>query len=259
MDAECMSVDKNPSCGSDVKAVNKESMCADSSFKTSCATAINANNVHNDSMDFDPNVVEQNEFDQNVVDKNLIHDFYQTVEWENLLNHDVSSKNYEIPLAGAEKIAVDALMKIINFDIPKELPIQPMVVETPVEVCKSGETSKSMIFKTRSHTYDYVEEANDAKERLLGIGKERRGWLSDTHLDTWVLYMWHYRPQEGDWTICGPFFNTFMLGDKMSCCFVDGLTYGVPWFSESVKKVSFQSMPRIIIGSLLNSIFVSVS
>ncbi|GJX66356.1 hypothetical protein Tco_0300699, partial [Tanacetum coccineum] len=81
---------QSPSCGSDVKAGNKESMCVDSSVKTSCATDINENNVHNDSMDFDhdPKVVEQNEFDQNVADKNLIHDFDQTVEWKILLNDE---------------------------------------------------------------------------------------------------------------------------------------------------------------------------
>nr|GEW33966.1 hypothetical protein [Tanacetum cinerariifolium] len=79
---QCMSVDKNPSCGSNVKAGNKESMCVNSSVKTSCANDINANNVHNDSMDFDHDlkVVEQNKFDQNVADKNLIHDFDQIVE-----------------------------------------------------------------------------------------------------------------------------------------------------------------------------------
>ncbi|GJR37643.1 hypothetical protein Tco_1213327 [Tanacetum coccineum] len=157
----------SPSCGSDVKAGNKELMCVDSSVKTSCATDINANNVHNDSMDFDHDP-KQNEFDQNVADKNLIHDFDQTVEWETLVNDEdsaleepqlsgpnfiieehqqVSSKNCEVPLAGAKKIAVDALMNIINFDIPKESPIQPMVIDTPVEGCKSGETSKSMISK----------------------------------------------------------------------------------------------------------------
>ncbi|GJS31539.1 ulp1 protease family, C-terminal catalytic domain-containing protein, partial [Tanacetum coccineum] len=69
-------------------------------------------------------------------------------------------------------------------------------------------------------------------ERLLGIGTERRGWLSDTHLDIWVLYMWRYRPAQADWAIAGPFFNTFMLGDKLSCCYVDGVTYGVPWFAD---------------------------
>ncbi|GJW71865.1 hypothetical protein Tco_0128782 [Tanacetum coccineum] len=151
--AKSIAVDKN--------AGNKESMCVDSSVK----------------------VVEQNEFDQNVADKNLIHDFDQTVEWENLVNDEaISFKNSitqvdepcQAPSVrgttialGAKKIAVDALMKIINFDIPKEAndaksPIQPMVIETPVEGCKSGETSKSMISETQSHTCDSVEEANDA-------------------------------------------------------------------------------------------------
>ncbi|GKD69509.1 hypothetical protein Tco_1323599 [Tanacetum coccineum] len=45
--------------------------------------------VHNDSMDFDHDP-KQNEFDQSVADKILIHDFDQTVEWENLVNDDVS-------------------------------------------------------------------------------------------------------------------------------------------------------------------------
>ncbi|GJR86757.1 phospholipase-like protein [Tanacetum coccineum] len=349
VDAECMSIDKNPSCGSDVKVGNKESMWVDSFVKFYLL-----------SFCVYVQVVEQNEFDQNVADKNLIHDFDQTVEWKILLNDEVleepqlsgpnfiveehqqvSSKNCEVPLAGAEKIAVDALMKIINFDIPKESPIQPMVIETPVEGCKSGETSKSMISETQSHTCDSVEEANDAKvqreakaskyrispymiqpestqqnhkvrtrnkkvkkrglpltahdgkvipdwkedlfrpkhapktrtivppeisdmlrdnkdkcfhfpwtnegsfvcskfwESLLGIGKERRGWVSDTHLDIWVFYLWHYRLAEADWAIYGPIFNTFMLGDKMPCCYADGVTYGVPWFSEFVKNVYF--------------------
>ncbi|GKF17622.1 hypothetical protein Tco_0062540, partial [Tanacetum coccineum] len=85
---------EKPSCGSDVKAGNKESMCVDSSVKTSCATDINENNVHNDSMDFDhdPKVVEQNEFDQNVADKNLIHDFDQTIEWK-MNDEAISFKN----------------------------------------------------------------------------------------------------------------------------------------------------------------------
>ncbi|GJR63815.1 ulp1 protease family, C-terminal catalytic domain-containing protein [Tanacetum coccineum] len=270
VDAECMSIDKNPSCGSDVKVGNKESMWVDSFVK----------------------VVEQNEFDQNVADKNLIHDFDQTVEWKmndevleepqlsgpNFIVEDhqqVSSKNCEVPLAGAEKIAVDALMKIINFDIPKESPIQPMVIETPVEGCKSGETSKSLISETQSHTCDSVEEANDAKvQREAKASKYRvspymiqpestqqnhkvrarnkkvkkRGLPLTTH-DGKVIPDWKeakkgvggclIRPAEADWAICGPFFNTFMLGDKMSCCYVDGVTYGVPWFSESVEKVYF--------------------
>nr|GEV19280.1 retrovirus-related Pol polyprotein from transposon TNT 1-94 [Tanacetum cinerariifolium] len=204
-----------PSCGYDVKAENKESMCVDSSVKTSCVTDINANNVHNDYMDFDhdPNVLEEPQLSG----LNFIVEDHQ----------QVSSKNYEVPLAGAEKIAVYALMKIINFDIPKESPIQPMVIETPVEGCKSGETSKSMIFETQSHTCDSVEEANDAKvQQEAKASKERRGCLSDTTGRSRLGFAVY-------------FFNTFMLGDKMPCCYVDGVTYGVPWFFESVKKVYF--------------------
>ncbi|GJT10217.1 hypothetical protein Tco_0857259 [Tanacetum coccineum] len=287
--AECMSVDKNPSCGSDVKTGNKESMCIDSSVKTSCITDINANNVHNDSMDFDHDL-KQSEFDQNMADKNLILDFDQTVKWKILLNDEVleepqlscsnfiveehqqvSSKNCKVPLAGAKNIVVDALIKIINFYIPKELPIQPMVIETPIEGCKSGETSKSMISETQSHTFDSVEEANDAKAKASKYyvspymiqpkstqqnhkvcarnKKVKKKGLPLTAHDGKVIPEWKeakkgvgvclIQPAEADWAIHDPFFNTFMLGDKIPCCYVDGVTYGVPWFSESVKKVYF--------------------
>ncbi|GJT59925.1 ulp1 protease family, C-terminal catalytic domain-containing protein [Tanacetum coccineum] len=53
-------------------------------------------------------------------------------------------------------------------------------------------------------------------ESLLALGKEWRGWLSDTHLDIWVLYVWHYRPAEADWAICCPFLTLLCLGIR--CC-----------------------------------------
>ncbi|GJS66082.1 ulp1 protease family, C-terminal catalytic domain-containing protein [Tanacetum coccineum] len=214
--AECMSVDKNPLCGSDVKAENKESTCADSFVKTSCATDINANNVHNDSMDFDhdPKVVEQNEFDQNVAYKNLIHDFDQTVEWKILLNDEVSSKNCVVPLVGAEKIAVDALMKIINFDIPKE-----------------------------SHTCDSVEEANDAK-----VQQEAKA--SKYHVSPYMIQpkstqqnhkvrARNKKVKKRGLPLTAHDGKVIQDWKEMPCCYVDGVTYGVPWFSESVEKVYF--------------------
>ncbi|GJT63070.1 ulp1 protease family, C-terminal catalytic domain-containing protein [Tanacetum coccineum] len=45
------------------------------------------------------------------------------------------------------------------------------------------------------------------------------------------------QPAETDWAIVGPFFNTFMLRNELSCCYADSVTYGVPWFDQSVKKV----------------------
>ncbi|GKD19230.1 ulp1 protease family, C-terminal catalytic domain-containing protein, partial [Tanacetum coccineum] len=47
------------------------------------------------------------------------------------------------------------------------------------------------------------------------------------------------RPAEANWAIAGLFFNTFMLSEKVSFCYVDGVTYGVPWFAKSVEKVYF--------------------
>nr|GEU71618.1 hypothetical protein [Tanacetum cinerariifolium] len=92
------------------------SMCVDSSVKTSCATDINANNVHNDSIDFDPKVISfKNSITQ--VDEPCQAPGLNFIVEE---HQQVSSKNCEVPLAGAEMIAVDAFMKIINFDIPKE-------------------------------------------------------------------------------------------------------------------------------------------
>ncbi|GJS07932.1 ulp1 protease family, C-terminal catalytic domain-containing protein [Tanacetum coccineum] len=59
---------------------------------------------------------------------------------------------------------------------------------------------------------------NNFWQGLLGISKERR---------------------ETDWAIVGPFFNTFMLRNELSCCYADSVTYGVPWFAQFVKKVYF--------------------
>ncbi|GKD00900.1 ulp1 protease family, C-terminal catalytic domain-containing protein [Tanacetum coccineum] len=56
------------------------------------------------------------------------------------------------------------------------------------------------------------------------------------HLNLWVLYLWHFRPADADWAIAGPFFNTFMLGYELPCCYADDVTYGVPWFAQSVEK-----------------------
>nr|GEY22580.1 ulp1 protease family, C-terminal catalytic domain-containing protein [Tanacetum cinerariifolium] len=78
---------------------------------------------------------------------------------------------------------------------------------------------------------------NNFWQGLLRIGKERRGWLSDMHLDLWVLYMWHFRLAKADWAIAGPFFNTFMLRYELPCCYANGITYDVPWFAQYVEKV----------------------
>ncbi|GJR15073.1 hypothetical protein Tco_0797725 [Tanacetum coccineum] len=108
-------------------------------------------------------------------------------------------------------------------------------------------TSLVIVLNTPSmikrHSLSNVEATVESKkEEICLIALDNNEVLSDTpyysssSLDN---ESWENEPAEADWAICGPFFNTFMLGDKMPCCFVDGVTYGVPWFSESVEKVYF--------------------
>ncbi|GKA01775.1 ulp1 protease family, C-terminal catalytic domain-containing protein [Tanacetum coccineum] len=117
--AECMSVDQNPSCGSDVKAGNKESVYVDCFVKISCATDVNAKNLDNDSMDVDhdPKVIEQQYVEPHLLGPNFIHEE----------DHKASSKNLELLLEGDELFEVQTLMKIIDFDIPKEVDVNPII------------------------------------------------------------------------------------------------------------------------------------
>ncbi|GJW35446.1 hypothetical protein Tco_0058366 [Tanacetum coccineum] len=89
-------------------------------------------NVIEECIDVDLNVVEQ----QYVAGKNLIYEFKQQVASKNLINDEephvagknfideedqqFSSKNLEVSLKGEELFAVESLMKMIDFDIPKE-------------------------------------------------------------------------------------------------------------------------------------------
>ncbi|GJS22002.1 phospholipase-like protein [Tanacetum coccineum] len=243
-------------CGSDVKARNKESMCVESSpnlenmsnvaaeymfvdpnesmcvdsfVKTSCATDLNGNTFHSDSMDVDPDrkVVHQNEFEEKISDKNLMPEFEQNIEWETLIND----------VARAEKIAVETLLKIIDFDVPKEnqSPIQPLMTENLVEGFKTSETLKSSTTHPQSHMY--VEECNDDKVRR--DAKMSKYPLSPFTIPPESTQKSGLRPAQADWAIERPFFNTFKLGDKLSWCYVNGVTYGVPWFADSVEKAYF--------------------
>nr|GEW98338.1 phospholipase-like protein [Tanacetum cinerariifolium] len=103
---ECMNVDQNTSCESDV----------------------DAKNVDNDSMDVDHDLKVEEQ--QNVAGKNLIDEFELQVPSENLINNEnfideedqqFSSKNLEVPLDGEELFAVQSLMQMNDFDLPKEV------------------------------------------------------------------------------------------------------------------------------------------
>nr|GEU64183.1 phospholipase-like protein [Tanacetum cinerariifolium] len=148
-----------------------------------------------------------------------------------------SAKKLEAQLEMKERFAVDTLCSLIDLDFPTKLPTEPLMPEATVQGCNNIETAQSIITEYESQdeihdqldtlsikNVDSVQGSNDAKvdvnptftvnslrvplERdhkvssvdrgLLGIDKERRGWLSDTHLDLWVLYLWHFRPAKAD-------------------------------------------------------------
>ncbi|GKC77258.1 hypothetical protein Tco_1128032 [Tanacetum coccineum] len=72
---------------------------------------------------------------------------------------------------------------------------------------------------------------NNFWQGLLGIGKERRGWLSDT----------------------------------LPCCYANGVTYDVPWFAQSVEKTEVLDRKNIdpanyfITYRLVNNLSLDVS
>ncbi|PWA65662.1 hypothetical protein CTI12_AA332440 [Artemisia annua] len=91
---------------------------------------------------------------------------------------------------------------------------------------------------------DTIHVYHNFWERLLCIRNGRDGWLSSTHIDLWVLYLWHYRPADADWVLAGPFFSSMLLHNRLPCYFANGVTYGTPWFAESVEKVYFPMNPN---------------
>lgn len=61
--------------------------------------------------------------------------------------------------------------------------------------------------------------------------------LTLQHIELWVLYIMYFRPDDADWVAVSPFFNTMLLNREMPLYYADGVTYGVPWFAQSVRKV----------------------
>ncbi|GJT65390.1 ulp1 protease family, C-terminal catalytic domain-containing protein [Tanacetum coccineum] len=187
------------------------------------------NTFHSVSIDvvLNEKVVHQNEREENFSDKNLMPEFDQNIEWETLINDVVNDQMFlQIFEWSIKRMQLKSFADHRIFDVPKEnqSPIQPLMTESLVEGSRtSGENQISTI----------------VSDTIIG-DRHRKTWLPvDTHLDIWVLYLWRYRPAQADWAIAGPFFNTFMLGDKLPCCYFDGVTYGVPLFADSVEKAYF--------------------
>ncbi|PWA77753.1 phospholipase-like protein [Artemisia annua] len=46
-------------------------------------------------------------------------------------------------------------------------------------------------------------------DSLIGLDDKRKGWLLDEHIDIWIAYMWHTRPDDRDWSM--PEMRSFYL------------------------------------------------
>ncbi|GKD39099.1 hypothetical protein Tco_1259306, partial [Tanacetum coccineum] len=98
-----------------------------------------------------------------------------------------SAKKLDAQLEMEERFAVDTLCSMIDFDFPTEDLFCPsnapkMRVNVPKEIINFLRETKEQYFYF-PWSMDGTFVCNNFWQGLLGIGKERRGWLSDTVLD----------------------------------------------------------------------------
>ena len=55
--------------------------------------------------------------------------------------------------------------------------------------------------------------------------------------------MWHFRPEDADWVMVGPFFDSKVLSGDIPLYYANGTTYGLPWCAENVEKVRGPFIP----------------
>ncbi|GKA24585.1 phospholipase-like protein [Tanacetum coccineum] len=208
--------------------------------KTSVESDVDNQNVNNHSIDFDhdPKVLEQ----QNISGKNLFDEFEQQVSSNNFINHEepdsleetnvsgnnffqeedqqFSAKKLDAQLEMEERFAVDTLCLMIDFDFPtkqmnNQLPIEPMMPEATVQ----------------GHSTYVVEDCamGAIHDQLDTLSM----YLSPFHLLISLLSINTYT-----FLIIRSYLHDVSSLKSFpwngSC-----VTYGVPWFAQSVEKVYF--------------------
>ncbi|PWA39192.1 hypothetical protein CTI12_AA574300 [Artemisia annua] len=58
--------------------------------------------------------------------------------------------------------------------------------------------------------------------RLVCLDPARKGWLTEEHIDLWVDYMWHVRPENCKWAMVSTYFVQLLLQNTMPLFYVDG-------------------------------------
>ncbi|GKF05075.1 hypothetical protein Tco_0035743, partial [Tanacetum coccineum] len=61
-----------------------------------------------------------------------------------------------------------------------------------------------------SWTFPWCAEGHlvyiDFWDKLVGMSHTKRGWLSTSHLDLWIDYLWQFRERNVDWAMTSPFY-----------------------------------------------------
>nr|GEU61883.1 putative reverse transcriptase domain-containing protein [Tanacetum cinerariifolium] len=64
---------------------------------------------------------------------------------------------------------------------------------------------------------------------LACLDPSRKGWLSEEHIDLWVDYMWHRRPDNANWAMISCYFVQILLQNSTPLFYANGDKYATPW------------------------------
>ncbi|GKB14491.1 hypothetical protein Tco_0848414 [Tanacetum coccineum] len=65
-------------------------------------------------------------------------------------------------------------------------------------------------------------------QTLVCLDPTRKGWLSEEHIDLWVDYMWHGRPDNANWAMVSCYFVHILLQNSTPLFYANGDKYATP-------------------------------
>ncbi|PWA44198.1 ulp1 protease family, C-terminal catalytic domain-containing protein [Artemisia annua] len=66
-------------------------------------------------------------------------------------------------------------------------------------------------------------------DSLIGLDDKRKGWLRDEHIDLWIAYMWHTRPDDRDWSMVSCFFLPLLMQGSIPLFYANKEKYPLGW------------------------------
>ncbi|GKA23544.1 phospholipase-like protein [Tanacetum coccineum] len=84
---------------------------------------------------------------------------------------------------------------------------------------------------------DYTTVGRNFWLTLVCLDPTRKRWLSEEHIDLWVDYMWHGRPDNANWAMVSCYFVQILLQNSTPLFYANGDKYATPW--SDVDQVFF--------------------